>query len=697
MDRFTHFVTHHSKVIVIWTFVLMALCGVLAFLVPINYDLASYLPESSESTVALDVMEEEFSADVPNARVMVPGVQVEEALSLKDRIAHAPGVDGVMWLDDVADLSVPVAALDRSVVDAYYKDGNALFSVTIASGEETDAVAALYDIVGEGGYAEGEAVTTAETKNMAFGEVMNAFGILVPLILLLLILSSTSWIEPLFFLLAIGVSIVFNMGTNVFLGEVSYIAFTIAPILQLAVSLDYAIFLLHAFHRTREVESDPREAMRMAMKESFSSIAASAATTTFGFAALGFMQFRIGADLGITLVKGIIFSFLCVMVFLPAFTIVAHKLIDKTQHRRFMPAFSSIGRVLKPLRIPVFLLVLLLIVPCTMAQGHTAFTYGMGSSEDSPTRTVRDANAIESVYGKETPLMILVPNASIGTEAEFVSALEKIDQVTSVLSYTTAVGAQVPSGFLDDSIVSQFRSDDYARIVAYTDMPREGDEAFGVVNEIRAVAKEICGDGVLVAGEPANLYDMKVVTAVDSKVTNLIAVIAILLVLLVTFRSVLLPIILIATIESAIMINLSVPYFTGDSLNYLGFLVINTVQLGATVDYAILFTDTYRTHRRSMLANEALFKTCGSTFKSILVSASILALAGCVLWLTSTNNIVSILGLLLFRGTLLSLFLVVTFLPAALRLFDKPIAKTTWHAGFFDPSRPAGASDKELP
>ena len=435
----------------------------------------------------------------------------------------------------------------------------------------------------------------------------------------------------------------------------------------------------------------------MAMKESFSSVAASAATTTFGFAALGFMQFRIGADLGITLVKGIVFSFLCVMVFLPAFTLVARKLVDKSQHRRFMPTFANIGRGLKPLRIPVFALVILLILPCTLAQGSTLFTYGMGSSEGSPTRTARDAEAIEAVYGKETPLVILVPNASMGEEARLVREIEAIPQVTSVLSYTTAVGAGIPAGFLDESVVSQFKSDDYTRIVAYTDMPREGDESFGVVNEIRALANSVCGEGVLVAGEPANLYDMKVVTASDSRITNAIAILAILIVLLATFRSVLLPIVLIATIESAIMINLSVPYFTGDSLNYLGFLVINTVQLGATVDYAILFTDTYRRYRKSMPVNEALFKTCGSTFKSILVSASILALAGCVLWLTSTNNIVSILGLLLFRGTLLSLFLVVTFLPAALRIFDKLIAKTTWRADFYEPPRSAAVIDKELP
>ena len=686
MDRFTHFVTEHCKAIVALTFVLVAVCGVLTIFVPVNYNLASYLPEESESTVAIDVMADEFD-DVASARVMVEDVTLEEALAYKERIADVPGVQGVVWLDSVEDLSTPLAAMDPAVVDAYYKDGNALFNVTIYSGDEYDAVQAIYDIIGEGNHATGDAVSTYETRAMAAGEVANAFAILIPLILLLLILSSTSWIEPVFFLLAIGVSIVLNMGTNIFMGEVSYIAFTIAPILQMAVSLDYAIFLVHAFHRAcLRTPDDPKGAMREAMRESFSSVAASAATTLFGFAALGFMQFRIGADLGITLVKGIVFSFTCVMVFLPAFTLLCHKAIDKTQHRRFMPTFETVGRVFKPLRIPVFALVLVLVVPCFLAQNSMTFSYGMGSSEGSQTRGAVDQTAIEEAYGREVQLVALVPRGNTGAEVQLVEDLEQIPQVTSVMSYVSTVGANIPPAFVGDAVASQFYSDNYARIVVYCDMAKEGDVAFGVVDEVRDAIAVYYGEEGLVAGEPANLYDMKEVTAIDSQVTNTIAVIAILLVLIVTFRAAILPLILLATIETAIFINLATPYFTGDEINYLGYLVINTVQLGATVDYAILFTNTYCRYRKRMSVTDALMKSWGESFKSLLVSASILALAGCVLWLTSSNNIVSILGLLLFRGTILSFALVMTFLPACLWFFDKPIAKTTWKAGFYYPA-----------
>ena len=683
MDWFTGFVTKFRVPIVVVTFVLALLSGAAAFFVPINYDLTSYLPESTESTKALDAMDAEFDTAVPNARVMVNGVSIEEALAYKHDLEQAEGVEGVMWLDDIADLAVPLSMLDPAMVEQYYRDGHALFDITVASGKETPALNAIYDIIGENGSATGQAINSAESEAMAGGEVANAFAILVPLILLILILTTTSWIEPLFFLLAIGVSVLLNMGTNILLGEVSYIAFTIAPILQLAVSLDYAIFLLHAFQREREVEPDAVQAMRNAIKQSFSAIAASAATTVFGFAALSFMQFSIGADLGITLVKGILFSFACVVVFLPAFTLVAYKLIDKTHHRRFVPTLKGVGKVLAPLRIPVFAAVLVIIIPFFLAQANVHFTYGMGSTEGSQTRVARDTETINETFGQATPAMVLVPKGDIGREAELAQRLEQIPYVTSVLSYPTAVGTQVPTGFLGSEVTEQFYSDKSARIVVYANTEAEGTAAFEVVEKIRSTVNEWYGDQGLTTGMAASLYDMRGVVTEDNKTTNLIAVAAILLVLILTFRSATLPVILVATIESAIFINLGLPYFTGDAINYLGFLVINTVQLGATVDYAILFTDTYRKHRRTMDARSALMRTLGTSFSSILVSASILTAAGLVLWLTSTNNIVSLLGMLLARGTLLSFFLVVTFLPAMLLIFDKLIARTTWRANFF--------------
>ena len=682
MDTYTAFVIQHKKGICVATALLCLVCAVSSLLVSVNYDMSSYLPESCNSAKSLQVMQDEFTEDVPNARVMVDNVSLAQALDFKQRIQQAAGVESVLWLDDVVDINVPLETQDASLIESYYKNGNALFSVTIDSAKDTQAINELYQIVGNNGHVAGEAAKTAETKSMAVSEVVNAFFILVPLILLLLVVSTTSWLEPLYFLLAIGISILLNMGTNIFLGEVSNIAFTVSPILQLAVSLDYAIFLLHSFRRFRETQPSVEQAMRCAMKQSFSAISASAATTAFGFAVLSIMQFRIGAELGLTLVKGIILSFLCVMVFLPAFTCLTYKLIDRTRHRPLMPSFKNMGKYVAPLRIPVMLLVLVLIVPCFLGQGATTFTYGMGSTTESKTRAATDQVAIEEAFGNSCATVVLVPRESAGTERALALQLESLDHVTSVVSYVTSVGASIPSFMVPSSALSQFYSDNYARMIVYSDTLTEGSAAFTLYENIQSTCADFYSTSYIV-GEIPSLYDMRTVTTNDNSKTNPLAVITILLVILVTFKSVSLPVLLVATIESATIINLSIPYFTGDSINYLGYLVINTVQLGATVDYAILLTDTYKGFRTTMPPKQALHRATGQSFASILISASTLALAGGVLWLTNTNELIALLGLLLLRGTALSLFLVITFLPGVLLLFDKLISKTTWHANFY--------------
>lgn len=273
-------------------------CAVLFLGVEVNYDLTDYLPEDAESTVALDLMMEEFGSGVPNTRVMAVDLTLAEALELKEEIAQAPGVTDVMWLDDVEDITTPVELMDEATVSQYWKDGKALYSVTIESGREVEATDAIYEIIGDSGAISGDAASTASMQKLAVSEVIGAAAVLVPLIIILLLLTTTSWIAPLLFLITIGVAVLINMGTNVVFGEISFVTQSVSPIMQLAVSLDYAIFLLNSFERHRREVPDPEEAMRMAIKESFSSIAASAATTVFGFLALIFMRFGIGSDPG---------------------------------------------------------------------------------------------------------------------------------------------------------------------------------------------------------------------------------------------------------------------------------------------------------------------------------------------------------------------------------------------------------------
>jgi predicted RND superfamily exporter protein len=450
----------------------------------------------------------------------------------------------------------------------------------------------------------------------------------------------------------------------------------------MAVSLDYAIFLLHSFENYRKKTDDVKEAMQLAMRRAFPAIIASAATTLFGFLALMFMKFGIGADLGLNLVKGILLSFISVMVFLPALTLFCYKWIDRTRHKEIIPSFKHIGKYIIKLKIPALVLIAIIILPSFLAQSKTDFLYGTGSIS-SNSRSGQDEIKISDKFGTSTAIVLLVPKGEAAKEQLLCEELQKLEHVNQVISYTSMVDATIPEDFLDTTITNQFYSENYCRIILYTDTKEEGDIAFTLVEQVQSSAKEYYGDTVYSCGQSVTLYDMKNVVSADTSKVNFIAILAIALVLLFTFRSISIPILLLITIETAIWINLSTPYFLGNSLCYIGYLVINTVQLGATVDYAILLTDHYKLNRQHTTKKEAIKTTLGETFHSILISAVILSSAGFCLGLTSSNPIVSELGMLLGRGTLLSMAMVVCVLPQLLLLFDPVVKKTTLHANFY--------------
>lgn len=681
MDKFARTIINNRKKIII-IFIIFSLISVgLTLFVGVNYNMADYLPQKAVSTTGIKVMNQEFTQAIPNVNVMVENVSVMEALSIKKQISTLDSVSEILWLDDVADLKKPLEMQDKDTVESFYKGGSALFSVTIKKGAEAKGVEEIRKIVGPQGAIAGEVANETDMQNAAITEVALAATILLPAIVIILILSTTSWIEPILFLSAIGVSVIINMGTNIIFGEISYVTNSVSPILQLAVSMDYAIFLLHSFGDFRKKYDDVEEAMFHAIKASVTTVAASALTTLFGFLALVFMEFKIGPDLGICLAKGIILSFVSVMVFLPALTLSLYKLLDKTTHRKFMPEFRNIGKYVSKLFIPVAILIIIIIVPSYLGQGKTNFIYGNG--EHDPNRELGRSNiAINEKFGRTNILAVLVPKGDIAKERSLADKLENHPHVKSVVSYVSTVGAEIPAGFLGDDITSQFYSDNYSRIILYTDLADEGETTFNSVDEINTIIDQYYNESYMV-GQSATLGDIKRVVEVDNNRVNLIAIAAVFLVVAFSFKSLSLPVILILTIEVAIWINLSFPYFTGTSINYVGYLVLNTVQLGATIDYAILLTDNYLQNRKSMPLKRAIYEALSIAFRSILVSASILSFAGFTLYLTSSNNIVVDIGLLLGRGTLISMFLVICFLPAMLVIFDKLINKTTKGADFY--------------
>lgn len=644
--------------------------------------MTDYLPESAPSTEAIDVMEEEFDEDVGNTRVMIKDVTIQEALHMKHEIEQVNGVDDVMWLDDVMDIRTPIEMADDDTIESYYKDEHALFTLEIKEGKEVEATDAIYDIIGEENALTGEALDTAISQKATGKETFNAAAILIPIIIIILFLSTTSWMEPVFFLTAIGVSVLINLGTNIFIGEISFISQAVAPILQLAVSLDYAIFLLHSFRDYRKKVENPHEAMRLAMKRSFPAITASAATTFFGFMALTFMEFEIGADLGMNLVKGILLSFLSVMVFLPALTLRFYHLIDRTEHKPLLPDTYSIGKYVLKIRIPILIVILLLIIPAFLAQSETNFLYGMGEHPET-SRAGIDTAQIEDKFGKYTPIVLLVSKGDLPREDQLTNDLKQLQEIESVVSYTNTVGITIPDQYLDEEEQEQFFSENYSRIILNTTMDKESERSFQVVDDIQDITEKYYGDDFYMTGENVTLYDMKQIVEKDNTLVNILTVITIAFVLFITFKSLSFPIVLLLTIQTSVWINLSVPYFTNTPLVYIGYLIISIVQLAATVDYAILFSEDFTNNRKNMPALLAIQKTINEKVFSIAVPASILSSVGFILWLTSSDPIISSIGILLGRGTVLAFTLVVFFLPALLVLLDRLLEKTTWKPNYY--------------
>lgn len=677
-NKISNSIIKHKRIVLI-TFILSSIiCALMIPAVSVNYNMLEYLPEETKSTTAINIMNDEFGGRIPNTRVMITNVSIQEALDYKRKISEIEGVQSITWLDDILGLdslnTKPIEFIETTIVRNYYKENNAIMSLTIESGKEQVAVNAIYDIIGENNAASGEAVTNAEAQALSSSEVVKAMVMLIPIIIIILILTTSSWIEPLLFLFTIGVAVVLNMGTNIFFDEISFITKTVSPILQLAVSLDYAIFLLHSYNGYRS-SYEPKEAMVLAIKQAFSTVAASAATTAIGFAALIFMRFGIGSDLGVNLLKGILFSYVSVMVLLPAISLMWYKAIEKTKHRAFIPDFKNSGKILMKVRIPFLILALIVVIPSFLAQSNTSFLYGTGSVTKA-SRVGKDTLKIEEKFGKENAIVLLIPKGDIGKEAVLGDELSKIPHVTSVISYVTAVGAKVPTEFVPKEVTKQFYSKNYTRIILYTDTMEEGDVAFGTVTNVsNTVATHY--EKFYMAGQSATLSDIKNVVSADTLRINLLAVIGIFIVLLITFRSLILPFILLFSIETAIWINLSIPYLTGQSLSFIGYLIVSTVQLGATVDYAILFTNSYLENRKTLPKKEAMKATIGDNLIAILTSGGILSIMGYTLAFTSSNPIISELGTLLGRGTLLSLAMVTFVLPALLVLFDRVIQKTT--------------------
>ncbi|MGN0482014.1 MAG: RND family transporter [Lachnospiraceae bacterium] len=674
MEKLYSMVIRMRKAIMVVFFIVAGVCMYFSRFVSVNYDMNSYLPDDAPSTTALHVMEEEFDGAIPNARVLVKDVNKKQALDYKKKLEAVEGVLSVMWVDDALPTDLPLEAYDKETLEAYYKNGAALFTVTIKEEAINSAVPAIRKVIGTKNAMSGSAVSTAVATESTVSEIRKMTIIAVLFLLIVLTITTNSWVEPFVVLLGLGIAVVINSGSNLIFGEISFVTNAAGTILQLAVSLDYSVFLIHRFAECRK-EAKPKEAMKEALVCSTSSILSSGLTTVIGFLALVMMRFKIGPDLGLALAKGIAISLLTVFFFMPGLILATYRWMDRTEHKAFLPSFRRFGKVIRKVMIPCMCVFLALIIPSYIASIKNEYYYGSSHIFDVGTKLGDDTKQIQDIFGKNDTYVLMVPKGDEKTERELTEKLNAMDKITSITSLSNILGPSVPTSILPDSLRKQLESEQYHRMVLSVAVDYEGEETIALVEKIRKTAQEYYPDSYYLAGEGVSTYDLMDTVTADMIKVNLLAIGAVFLVLLFTMRSISLPIMLVLTIETAIWLNLSVPYLMKQPLFYIAYLIISSIQLGATVDYAILLTERYKENRETLDKKTCIVETISNVTASILTSGMVLMVVGFLLGVISTHGLLSQLGYLIGRGTICSLIAVLFVLPGFLYVLDRTFIK----------------------
>ena len=670
------FIIRKSKAIEKVFIVMVLISAVMAPFVEVNYDLTEYLPDSVESRQGLNIMEDTFGYP-GTARVMIKDVTLYEAKAYKDRLEKVDGVDRILWLDTGTNVFSGEGFIDYTSIDQYYKDDCAVMDVIFEEGDTSKKTSAAIDdmkeITGEKGCYVGMAVQDKSVAKNVRSEMQMILVIGVFMIFLVLCLTTNSWVEPFLYLTVMGVAVVINKGTNLFLGEISFLTNSVSAVLQLAVSMDYSIFLIHAFTRYKKAGMGQTEALRAAIDEALNSIFASSLTTIVGFIVLVFMRFSIGYDMGIVLAKGIVCSLLTVVLFMPAMIIRLAGWMERTAHRPFLPEFDRLSRGIYRVRYLVLAIVAVLVLPAYTAQGMNSYMYGndaVGAGEG--TEVYADEQEIDRIFGRSNMMMALVPSGDNVREREFSQELSDLPYTKTVMSLSQTLPEGVPESFLPESVTGLLHDESgWSRILIYVRSKGESEAAFRYADEISAIMKEYYpGESYLVGATPST-QDIKATITEDYSRVNTLSLIGVFVVVMFSFKSILIPIIAMIPIEVAIFINMAVPYIAGETMIFMGYIIVSSIQLGATVDYAILTTNNYIACRKTMEKEAAAVETLKRSIPSILTSGSILTIVGYILYHISSIAAIGDMGHLIGRGAILSMLLVCTFMPALLVLGDR--------------------------
>ena len=676
-------IINHRKLIEKIFTVLVLLSLICAPMVGINYDLTKYLPDSSPSAQALDIMEDEFT--YPGmGRVMLKDVTLYEAKNIKDRIADVDGVDMVMWADLTTNIYGSSEFIDYDDIDDYYHEDNQtaymdiVFKDKDSSTQTHKAVRQIEQIVGEHGLVAGSATSDTNLGPTINKEVARVMVLAVIIIYIILTITTTSWFEPVMFLSILGIAIVINMGTNIFLGEISFLSNAVGAVLQLACSMDYSIFLLHAFTQERAQGIEPEQAMANAWRSAFSSVFASGMTTIVGFAAMCLMNFGIGPDMGIVLAKGIAISLATVLLLMPALILRFQDIVAKTKHRPFIPTQSrGIGNFAFRIRRPLFIAVLLIIIPCYVAQGMANFSYGNEAVANSPGTPVYEAEQqMNAEFGKSNMMIALVPLDSNLTEKQMTDEIDDLPYVKYALSLSSVLPEGIPEDFLPENITSIMHSEHWARVIINVRSSGESEDAFHFADSIRAIVNRYYpGETTYLVGVTPSTQDIKSIIVPDYNRVNIVSLLGVALVVALTYKALILPLVVLIPIECAIFINTALPYIYGQRTMYLGFIIVGCIQLGATVDYSILMTGNYLDARTQGDKKEAAIRAVSTSAESVMTSGMIVMTVAYGLYFMTSVEAISSLGRLIGRGAFISVIMVLFFLPMCLMIFDRFIVK----------------------
>lgn len=658
-------------------FSIIAMC-----FVNVNYDLTKYVPSYTQSSQGLDKMKEEFGYP-GTARLMIKDVSLYEAKKYKDQLAAVDGVDQILWCDTKVNVYAGEDFVNLDDIKDYYKDGCAVMDITFE--EESDsprterAIDEMKAITGDKGCYVGMAVQNKSLIETTAREMGRILVVAVIMILAVLCLATTAWTEPILFMLVMGVAVLLNKGTNIFLGTISFLTDNVAIILQLATSMDYSIFLLDAFMSWRDTGLSEEEAIVKAVEEAINSIFASSLTTVVGFLALVTMKFNIGFDMGLVLAKGIVFSLLSVVFFMPAMILKFTKWNDRTKHRSFFPDFTKMGKGVFKIRYAVLIGVLLITPPAYVAQGMNHFLYGNSAVGGAKgTQVYEDDQEITARFGRSNMLLLIYPNNDMVAERRLSDELEDLPYVKSVTSMANTLPEGVPEEFLPESATSLLHKNDTARMLIYIRTKGESDIAFQCTDQIRDIMKKYYPEESYVVGETPSTQDIKVTITEDNTRVNVLSLLGVFMVVMFSFHSVLIPLVVMIPIEVAIFLNMAIPYIQGVDMVYMGYIIVSSIQLGATVDYSILLTNNYIAKRKLLPKKEACIEAVTRSCSSIFTSGTIITLAGYIVHFISTTAAIGDLGHLIGRGGLLSVMLVLTLLPALLVLCDSLIIEKDW-------------------